>query len=89
MFNIGSRYRFQMIIDGEETSFSGVIERYEHPLIKLEDTNIERLRVVLHGEFNTNAEEEPLFEAPAQVIPGKVINVTSANFISAEEDRQA
>lgn len=70
MFTVGRTYEFRIIEGGDETVFAGTIERYEHPLIKLADIDM-------------SAMSEP-FRQPG-IIKGQIINVTSANFISAVE----
>lgn len=35
MFEVGRRYEFRMIEGDGEVQFWGVVEKYEHPLIKL------------------------------------------------------
>jgi hypothetical protein len=73
MFEVGQEYEFRMIEGGDEVLFWGDIEVYEHPIIKLRD----------------HAFADPLLiggvdRPPAEpvIIPGKIINVTSPNFIS-------
>ncbi|EJJ26566.1 hypothetical protein [Rhizobium sp. CF142] len=38
MFEVGENYEFRVIEDGDQVTFTGIIERYEHPLVKLKDT---------------------------------------------------
>ncbi|MDW9644482.1 hypothetical protein GOB48_22200 [Sinorhizobium meliloti] len=80
MFEVGAKYEFRMIEDGEETLFWGTVESYEHPLIKLEDTPAAK------GEV-TDTEEgisiALIADPEGQPIIGAIINVTSPNFISA------
>ena len=71
MFEIGQKYEFRMIEGGAETMFWGTIETYEHPLVKIADS--EPLTINYGGETKT--------EIPSY--PGQIINVTSPNFISA------
>lgn len=85
MFEIGKRYSFVMIMDGEESSFSGHIERYDHPLVKLADTQIDPVTINImgmapDGQTATLAQK---IETDGYVIPGKIINVTSPLFVSA------
>ncbi len=71
MFKEGARYKFAVIEGGDEVTFWGVIEKYEHPLIKLQDKQYDL----------------PLPGGQRQLtnVPGKIINVTSSHFVSAEE----
>lgn len=67
MFEIGKRYTFVMLEGGEETERTRRVERYEHPLLKLEDV------VTPEGHQ---------YFTPGRS-PGHIINVTSPNFVSA------
>lgn len=71
MFEVGKNYEFRMIEGGDEVTFWGQIEKYEHPLIKLSDLHLE-LRAVQKSE----------------TIHGRIINVTSPNFVSAVRRRE-
>jgi hypothetical protein len=76
MFEVGKKYEFHMLEAGDDVTFWGTIERYEHPLIKLEDTDALSISFGdIHGEGDVSA------EMPAT--PGRIINVTSPNFVSA------
>jgi hypothetical protein len=80
MFTVGKKYEFQMIIGGEETTFWGSVARYEHPLLKLADTEPLNIEVVEEGTGRV------IHRAiTSETMPGKIINVTSQNFISAVE----
>ncbi|WCR16993.1 hypothetical protein [Paracoccus alcaliphilus] len=81
MFEVGKRYEFRVIEGGDEVSFTGRIEKYEHPLLKLEDTAVEALKIILTGPDGEDA--KPLSDMPARTFPGRIINVISPNFISA------
>lgn len=70
MFEVGKRYRIRMIEGGDEVSFSRVIEKYDHPLVKFAD--VEPLR-----DF------APPGDKGGKPMPGEIVNVTSPNFISA------
>lgn len=72
MFKEGAKYEFHMLEGGDDVTSWGTIEKYEHPLIKLEDTQV-RVAVLGGGE------------GELKTYPGKIINVTSPNFVSAEE----
>ncbi|NKJ91778.1 hypothetical protein GFM14_09150 [Rhizobium leguminosarum bv. viciae] len=74
MFEVGKNYEFHMIEGGSETEFQGVIESYEHPLIKLKDSK--PLTIQFVGSMATEEVTTPSY-------PGKIINVTSTHFISA------
>ena len=76
MFEVGKRYNFRMIQDGDEVTFGGTVAFYEHPLIKLADLNVSPDWLPPAGPGEVRSE---------QVIPGQIINVTSVNFISADE----
>ncbi len=71
MFEVGYNYEFRMIEGGDEIMFHGVIETYEAPLIKLEDSPEGSL--VINGQTAATI--------PAQ--SGRIINTSSPNFISA------
>lgn len=88
MFELGRRYEFKMTIGGAETTFWGEIESYEHPLIKLADVLPEPFDgpEILDHEGNPIV-EPPLLAGADKVFPGKIINVTSPNFISAVLDQ--
>lgn len=76
MFEVGKRYEFKMLEDGEVT-FWGVVESYEPPLLKLADNPPMRIRFTAPG---TGKPSEDVHTAPT---PGRIINVTSPNFVSA------
>lgn len=86
MFKVGSRYEFTVIEAGDETTFWGTIESYEHPLIKLEDRRASDMSSLLITDAETGktiTEVKP--QGVPAVMPGRIINVTSPNFISAVE----
>ncbi|MBN9567413.1 MAG: hypothetical protein J0H79_07390 [Alphaproteobacteria bacterium] len=70
MFEVGKKYEFRIIEAGDETTLWGVVERYEHPLIQL----ARKPSLDIH----TGKDKITLGGAP-----GRIINVTSPNFISA------
>lgn len=78
MFEVGKRYEFRMIEGGDEVLFWGKIDKYEHPLIKLADDEPGGLKIT--GEDGALISELKM-EAP---IRGRIINVISPNFVSAE-----
>ncbi len=67
MFEVGKRYDFRMLVGGEETSSSGLVERYDHPLLKTADV-----------DFSADSK---FF--PGGIVKGEIINVTSPAFIGA------
>lgn len=78
MFEVGKTYTFRML-DGEgEIEFTGEIERYDHPLIKLKDS--EPLTIDVTG-FGTDDVSNTYSVGS---FPGRIINVTSPHFISAQ-----
>lgn len=81
MFKVGANYEFHMLEAGDDVTFWGTIETYEHPLIKLEDTKMPEVHIVAHetGEIVRKLGND------GKVYPGQIINVTSPNFISAVE----
>ena len=70
MFEVGKNYEFRMIEGGDEVMFWGQVETYDPPLIKLFDVNI-----------NLNISQTSVQKS--QLISGRIINVSSPNFISA------
>ncbi|WGD32030.1 hypothetical protein AncyloWKF20_09515 [Ancylobacter sp. WKF20] len=79
MFEVGKHYEFRCIEDGSECTFWGAIERYEHPLIKLMDTPPMRITIAGYGS------NEVANTLETRGSKGKIINVTSLNFVSAVE----
>jgi hypothetical protein len=75
MFEVGSKYEFRIIEGGDETMFWGTIETYEHPMIKLRD---EEISVVYAQQSGPGS-----ISVGPTIVPGKIMNVTSPNFISA------
>ncbi|ABD88089.1 hypothetical protein [Rhodopseudomonas palustris] len=67
LFEVGKRYEFRMIIDGEETRFWRTIAQYQHPMVKFADVESKAVNELLK----------------AKTLHGEIINVTSPNFISA------
>ncbi|MBY5442097.1 hypothetical protein HFO93_01065 [Rhizobium leguminosarum] len=78
MFEVGENYEFRVIEGGDEIMFWGIVESYEHPLIKLQDTPAMTSKVLQDG-ISIALVADPT--SPAY--PGRIINVTSPNFISA------
>lgn len=81
MFKVGANYKFHMVEGGDEVTFWGTIEKYEHPLIKLEDTQMPDINIIAHE----TGEIAQAIKGDGKVYPGQIINVTSPNFINAEE----
>lgn len=79
MFQVGGKYTFKMISDDGDgiTEFYGEVERYDHPLLKLKDSDPMVIRRVMFGS------EGAAHEHPIASIPGQIINVTSVHFVSA------
>ena len=82
MFEIGARYEFCMIEGGNEGTFVGTVKEYEHPLIKLEDTpSIVAIRYI-------SPEGSEVSKGPTHPSnPGRIINVTSPNFVGAKRQQ--
>lgn len=78
MFEVGKSYEFRIIEGGEEILISGKIERYEHPLIKLEDE--EPIVVQFVTSLDIPPREEKIFGG----VPSRIINTASTNFIWAQ-----
>ncbi|PDT32407.1 hypothetical protein CO671_29690 [Rhizobium sp. M10] len=70
-------YEFKMLEGGDETTFSGVVESYEHPLLKLADAEPRTMQINYGGESQ--------IIGTSMAIPGKIINVASPSFISAQK----
>jgi hypothetical protein len=81
MFEVGKLYKFRMVQGDNEIMFWGVVETYEHPLVQLQDTGPITIRVV--GVDSDEPVEEESISGP---FPGRIINVTSPNFIGAVMD---
>lgn len=75
MFEVGKRYQFRIIEGGDEGTFSGVVEAYNHPLVMLASHKISPKFAPGLAPGETERRD---------TIPGKIINVTSVHFISAE-----
>lgn len=81
MFEVGALYEFRTIEGGDEVVFRGVVEKYEHPLLKLEDTGPVVVRTMdENGMVVSEAGDETVY-------PGEIINVTSPNFVSAQKQK--
>ncbi len=78
MFDIGARYEFCMIEGGSEVNFWGTVKEYEHPLIKLEDSPT--INISMPPSKASKGKT-----TPSQ--PGRIINVTSPNFVSAQRQQ--
>lgn len=90
MFKVGAYYEFTAAADdGEGTvRFWGTVESYEHPLLKLTDEEMPDIVFQRHG---AGEDEEPIsvFKGDGKKLPGKILNVTAPQFISAvEKERQ-
>lgn len=75
MFEVGKRYTFTMVdfepdVGSIQQEISGIVERYDHPLVKLQDSHVEA------SDFDTTA----------FTIIGQIINVTSHHFVMAVKD---
>lgn len=83
MFEAGKNYEFRLIEDGGEITFQGTVERVDHPLIKLADTPAMKMETTkkADGRMVFATVEDP--DAPQH--PGRIINVTSPNFVRAVE----
>ena len=75
MFEIGARYEFCMIEGGSEVTFVGTVKEYKHPMITLEDSPTVHIYTA-----PSKAQKSKTF--PGQ--PGRIINVTSSSFVSAQ-----
>ena len=97
MFQVDRNYTFRMIRDGEEFVFEGTIASYEHPLIRLEDTEAPTINVsfvspepepeaslaeVVAASYKEKP-DEALSIGGHIIIKGDIINVTSVYFVSA------
>ena len=82
MFEIGARYEFCMIEGGDEETFVGTVKEYEHPLIKLEDSPTINISMMSRDDLEKTSKGETI---PSQ--PGRIINVTSPNFVSAQRQQ--
>lgn len=81
MFEVGSKYEFRVLFDGSEAILQGYVEKYEHPLLKIADIEAGTIRII----FRDLIGDEPTFEdRPYPSEPGKILNVTSSAFISAQ-----
>lgn len=84
MFQVGKHYEFRMIEGGGEISFEGSVEAYEHPMVKLKDVPKMDMPIQYAPPPPPGA---PASQAPRKIParPGRIINVTSPNFIRAVE----
>ncbi|PDS45185.1 hypothetical protein CO662_36795 [Rhizobium anhuiense] len=78
MFEEGQNYEFRLLEAGDEIMFWGIVESYEHPLIKLQETAAMTTQVLQDGASIAFVADP---NSPAH--PGRIINVTSPHFISA------
>lgn len=79
MFEVGAKYEFHMV-EGEGTvSFVGIVEEYEHPLIKLKDSPPMKIHMDLGDVSDKGAYSSNI---PSKL--GQIINVTSPQFVSAQ-----
>lgn len=79
MFKVGQKYEFRMLEGDGEVTFWGTIEAYEHPLIKLADSPPMEVRIA----FGQDTADEVVRKTKGA--PGRILNVTSPNFISAQQ----
>lgn len=77
MFEVGKYYEFHMIEGGGDVTFWGIVEAYDHPLLKLEDERSAGVSFVFDGKV--------VGHGGGNVARGQIINVTSPNFVSAQE----
>lgn len=81
MFETGATYEFRMIEGGSEVTFRGIVETYEHPLIKLKDSPaMKSVTTDSENDYTISIVEDP----DGKPRRGAIINVTSSNFVSAE-----
>lgn len=85
MFTVGASYNFRVIEDGDEVIFWGIVEKYEHPLVKLKDVNPSEVRIQMRGLGRLD--QDITIGGGDKPIPGRIINVTSSNFVSAVQVR--
>ena len=84
MFEVGRHYEFKMIEDGDEVTFWGEVAAYDHPLLRLADG---RMAIQLVADAPFEVVERAKRQEEASVVPGRIINVTSPNFVSAIPDK--
>ena len=80
MFEIGRKYEFKMIEGDREIVFSGHVDSYEHPLVRLAEA---RHAPVLKAGGLPNLVEPFTAWEDMTVVPRRIINVTSPNFVGA------
>jgi hypothetical protein len=68
MFEVGKKYEIHFIEGGVEVTSWGTVEKYEHPLVKFQDEEIEA-DLAPSGKLET--------------IKGEIFNVASLNFVKA------
>lgn len=85
MFKVGKRYEFRMLEGGDEILFWGVVETYEHPLLKLEDFDPAELRIQFRPPAGPSTTQ---VIGNAEKVPGRIINITSPSFVSAVEKKK-
>lgn len=81
MFKVGTKYEFRLIEGGDEIMFWGVIEAYEHPLVKLEDVDPSTINIIFRSPDGPQTQTL----GTKGKLPGRIINVTSPSFVSAVE----
>lgn len=81
MFVVGKEYIFRILGEGDD-GFKGTVEAYEHPLIKLAPPPSATLTIGGLDLGQPGDETVTLTSVPRR---GKIINVTSSAFVSAEE----
>ncbi len=77
MFEVGRRYEFRTIEAGVETISWGIVERYEFPLLKLQD--VEAFTTLSGVDLDTLESMRRSIGSDS----GRIINVTSPLFVSA------
>lgn len=83
MFEVGKKYQFVKVEGGDECSFQGVVEAYDHPLIKL--ARSEPVTIVIRMADSEGGDKEHFRQEIPEGPPGQIINVTSTLFVSAQE----
>lgn len=79
MFQTGKTYEIKMLEAGTEITLTGIVESYEHPLLKLRDVP------PAHVEVRDLESKETVENG---IVRGPIINVGSSAFISAVLDDQ-
>jgi hypothetical protein len=83
MFEVGAKYEFRILERGDDITFQGVVETYDHPLVKLRDSEPVVFQISGLGIDGTNGDPEILGTSPSH--PGRIINVTSPSFVTAQK----